>query len=97
LEIAGYELPPDVSNGLGQASLTPPERVQSLVWLEVSNRPEPALLPASLPVLARWQAVAAEVRQASVAGPAFWQTVEIEDAPALIDASTAALGQEAMA
>jgi hypothetical protein len=34
-----------------------------------------------------WRAAGVPVRSALWRGPAFWQTVEIEDAPALWDAS----------
>ncbi len=91
LEVAGYELPPAVAHGLAQASLVRPDGAQSLVWLETSSRPEPGLLPASKAAFALWQATPCKARSGVVAGPAFWQTVEIEEAPALITASTAAI------
>lgn len=91
LDVAGYALPPAVAHGLAQASLARPAGTEALVWLETSNRPEPDLLPASKAALALWQAAPCRARSAVVAGPAFWQTVEIEDAPALISASTAAI------
>ena len=91
LEVAGYELPPAVADGLAQSSLARPDATQSLIWLETSMRPDPDLLPASQAALAAWQATPCRAHSAVVAGPAFWQTVEIEDAPALIAASTAAI------
>ena len=91
LEVAGYELPPAVADGLAQSSLARPDATQSLIWLETSMRPDPDLLPASQAALAAWQATTCRAHSAVVAGPAFWQTVEIEDAPALIAASTAAI------
>lgn len=95
LEIAGYMLPPGVANGLAQASLFRPKGTESLIWLETSNRPVPDLLPSSKTTLALWQAAPCRVHSAAVAGPAFWQTVEIEDAPALVSASTAAMSEMA--
>ena len=91
LEVAGYELPPAVADGLAQSSLARPDATQSVIWLETSMRPDPDLLPASQAALAAWQATPCRAHSAVVAGPAFWQTVEIEDAPALIAASTAAI------
>ena len=91
LEVAGYVLPPGVANGLATASLARPAGAETLIWLETSHRPDPELLPASKVALALWQAAPCRINSAAVSGPAFWQTVEIEDAPALISASTAAM------
>jgi hypothetical protein len=40
-----------------------------------------------------WEQAGCRVNSHLVNGPAFWQTTEIEDAPFLIDATTAALGR----
>ncbi|URI10267.1 hydrolase 2, exosortase A system-associated [Aquincola tertiaricarbonis] len=91
VEVAGYRLPAAVAQGLEAATLVPGAGVDSLLWLEVSSRAEPALTPASTLALNKWRAAGVPVQSAAVRGPAFWQTVEIEDAPALIEATTAAL------
>jgi len=62
-----------------------------VVWLEVSTRDDAGLLPASQAALAAWTAAGFAVQAAVVNGPAFWQTQEIEDAPALLQASLAAM------
>ena len=86
VEVAGYRLGPDVALGLSQASLlkAPLAHDSRLVWLEVSSREPAALLPASAPVLAQWQAGGHQVSAEAVGGPPFWQTLEIEDAPELV-------------
>jgi exosortase A-associated hydrolase 2 len=95
VEIAGYLLAPALVNGLEQAKLVPPptntpagSRVE---WFELSTRDEASLTPAVAKAIADWQRAGYMVRSHIVTGPAFWQTTEIEDAPALIPATTAAL------
>jgi uncharacterized protein len=97
VEVAGYQLPAAVADGLAGATLKPPAGVAAgrLVWLEVASAAEgeaPALLPAASAPLAAFEAQGWQVQAAAVAGPMFWQTTEIEDAPALVAATTAALG-----
>lgn len=94
VEIAGYTLSPDLARGLDAAELTPPPGSgphARLVWIELSSRPDPALAPASVKCIERWQAAGWQLESAVVPGPTFWQTVEIEEAPALIDATLAML------
>lgn len=87
VEVAGYTIAPDLAAGLQQAGLDcgVPRRVG---WFEVSARGEGALAPAAERCVSRWREAGCEVRVTSVTGPQFWQTQEIELAPALIAAST---------
>jgi exosortase A-associated hydrolase 2 len=94
VEIAGYTLQPALATGLEQAQLQPPASADAharCVWLETSTRNPTALLPATEAALARWRQAGHEVHAEVVPGPAFWQTQEIEDAPALLQATTRAL------
>lgn len=91
LEVAGYTLPAALVHSLEQATLEPPAQVGHLEWLEVSTRADATLLPASVATLQAWRAAGAQVREQVVQGPAFWQSTEIEAAPALLAASLAAL------
>jgi uncharacterized protein len=93
VEVSGYVLPPGVALGLEQARLLPPAASGRCVWLETSTREPPALLPASQAPLAAWRQAGYEVLAQALPGPAFWQTQEIEDAPALIHATVHALTQ----
>lgn len=86
VDVGGYELPAAVALGLEQAVLHPPTSGQRLSWLEVSPREPAELLPASNLLLQRWNA-GPQVQALAVTGPSFWQTTEIEDAPALVAAS----------
>lgn len=97
VEVAGYTLNPLLCEGLEQATLQPPAALPPgrLVWLEVSPVEHPTLAPAGASTLAAWRAAGWAVHAQALRGPAFWQTTEIEDAPALIDATLAALSTAA--
>ena len=94
VEIAGYLLNPALAQGLEQAALTPPAAAgegQRLEWLEISPRVDATLSPAAQKAMQPWQQGGWQVRSHLVHGPAFWQTTEIEDAPALLQATLDAL------
>lgn len=94
VEVAGYRLPAALAQSLEAATLAPPipeAQPGRLVWLEVSVQVEPTLAPAAQAAWPRWQAAGWQVQGHAVQGPAFWQTTEIEDAPALLAATVAAL------
>lgn len=91
VEIAGYELNSSLAFSLEQAVLAPPAGNARLVWMEVSSREEPALSAASGPTLEHWRRAGYEVEAQVVRGSGFWQTVEIEDAPALIEATVSSV------
>jgi len=87
VDVAGYILGPAVANGLGASSLVPPPGANRLLWLEVSTREPAQLLPAAEQVISAWRSAGCDVRSEVVSGPPFWQTLEIEDAPALVTAT----------
>lgn len=96
VEIAGYMLSPGLASGLEQAALAPPPPAgtgpaQRLEWFELSTREDASLSPVSAKTIAQWQPSGFAARSHLVRGPAFWQTTEIEESPALIAATTAAL------
>ena len=82
-----------LARSLGDARLAPPTAGPPgrLVWLEVSSTQPPQLPPASAKPLAAWSGAGWRVQAQAVNGPAFWQTVGTDDAPALIAATLAAL------
>ena len=94
VEVAGYRLSPALAKGLDAATLAPPVDTPAgrLVWLEVSGQAEPALAPATQAALPRWQVTGWHTTSQVVMGPPFWQTTEIEEAPALVAATLAVLG-----
>lgn len=95
VEIAGYTLGAALAHGLEQAQLKPQGGVDRMVWLEVSARPDAALTPAAASAVQAWQAQGTAVTSGVVQGPSFWAATEIEEAPALIEASLAAIAQPA--
>ena len=93
VDIAGYTLGPALAQGLGEARLQPSAAVPPgpLVWLEVSSQHAPTLSAFADKALAPWRAAGWQVQAQAVAGPAFWQTVGFDDAPALLHATQQAL------
>ncbi len=94
LEVAGYTLAPALAaalDSLDASRLPPPCPVH---WLEVAPAAGRPLAPASQRMLQGWQAAGVDVRAQCVAGPPFWASQEIAEAPALL-AATRAMLQEA--
>ncbi|MBA3058024.1 MAG: hydrolase 2, exosortase A system-associated [Gammaproteobacteria bacterium] len=93
VEVAGYQLAPELARGLEQSVLLPGPATKPgrLEWFEMSTRTNAVLSPASNEALTQWQQRGFEVRSRLINGPAFWQSAEIEDVPALITATTAAV------
>ncbi len=91
VEIAGYQVCAALAHGLERATLGTPAAGTQVLWLETSTREPASLLPASELTIGRWKEAALSPLAQAVQGPSFWQTTEIEDAPALIEATTQAL------
>jgi exosortase A-associated hydrolase 2 len=92
LEIAGYDLHPHLAAALERvqlAALRPAAR--RIDWIEVAADAAAAVRPGSRRVVELWRAQGLDVRAASVAGEAFWSTIEISECPALLDATEMAL------
>jgi len=83
IEVGGYRLSLALARGLESVdvSILPPDTV--VRWFEVSLDDEPTLSPASMHAIGRLQSSGVRVDSAAAPGPAFWQSVELEDAPAL--------------
>jgi exosortase A-associated hydrolase 2 len=91
VEIAGYRLGAGLASGLDAAKLSPAGSAGRVEWLELSTREDAALTPVSEQASKAWADAGWAVRARVVPGPGFWATSEIELAPALIDATVAAL------
>ncbi|BDT66487.1 hypothetical protein os1_06500 [Comamonadaceae bacterium OS-1] len=96
VDIAGYRLSATLASGLEQATLAAPAAAGRLEWLDLSTQADASLSPATAKPLQAWQAAGFAVRSQVVMGPAFWQTSEIEEAPALLTATLAALAPPAL-
>ncbi len=96
VDVAGYTLAAELAQALEAAQLVPPTAQPGrLVWLEVAGSADAEISPAAAAALPRWQAAGWAVQATAAAGPAFWQTTEIEDAPALVAATVQALADAA--
>lgn len=93
VEIGGYALSPGLANGLELAELSLPEAATRVEWVEISGKTDGGLSPAAAMRLEKWKPQGHAVQGAVVCGPSFWQTAEIEECPALIDTSLAALNK----
>ncbi|OOG22752.1 hydrolase 2, exosortase A system-associated [Thioalkalivibrio denitrificans] len=85
LEVAGYMLSPALAQPLAGARLAPPACPAH--WMEVVMDEGAELPPASCRVVDAWRAEGASVSVSTVPGEPFWNTQEIREVPALLDAS----------
>lgn len=86
--VAGYTLNPELAKAMDQASLRLHDDFNCRVSvLEISCSSNALPSPALQRLVQTWQTAGIEARVLQVAGPAFWQTVEIETSPALIEAT----------
>ena len=92
VEIAGYPIPAGLFHSMQASVLLPPPAGQAVRCIEVSPRTEAELLPATAKLMQAWAGDGLDVQSQVVAGPSFWQTQEIEVAPALLSATISALG-----
>ncbi len=93
--VAGYSVAPSLALGLEQARLEPAARPANVLWLTVSPQPDTEVPLPMREALADWRQQGHEPDVVAVVGPQFWQTVEAEDAPALIGATTTAWAKTA--
>jgi uncharacterized protein len=91
VEIAGYALNPALAAGLEAARFAPQGQAGRLVWMELAQRDDAVLSPVAEQNLLAWREAGWAVQSTLTRGSAFWATTEIETAPALIDATVAAL------
>ena len=89
LEVAGYTLSSGLAMGLDASELTPPATRARVVWLEVVPDDPAGLSPAAHSRIELWKSAGHDVAAATVTGPAFWQTQEITECPALVAATLA--------
>jgi uncharacterized protein len=89
VEIAGYEIHPELARGLEAASLSAAALagVKRLAWLESGASSNPALLPASVRLLDSLKGGGARIHSASFAEPPYWVTPETTIAPGVLAAT----------
>ena len=87
LEIAGYRLHPALADDLESLDITALAHIACPIhWFEVAGAAT-SLSPATARSVAALEAAGTAVHIEMVAGPTFWATQEIEEAPDLIDAT----------
>lgn len=92
VEVAGYRLSPALASGLDAAALRlPPSYPSPVALLELGGSARAEVSPALQSSVARWSVEGVPVTAEAIPGPPFWQTQEIETAPALIERSAAIL------
>jgi exosortase A-associated hydrolase 2 len=95
LEIAGYDLSPELAmaiDTLDISHIAPP--ACPVHWFELLPEAGRQLPPGRARLIRHCAEAGWRIDQHVVAGPAFWTTQEITEAPALLPASVAALGAE---
>lgn len=97
VDIGGFALAPGLAQGLDAAKLEPAASCRRVAWMETSTREPATPLSAGATTVAAWREQGVAVHVAAVSGPAFWQTNEIEDAPALLEATNAFMAAQAPA
>lgn len=101
IEVAGYLLTPTLAEELVTGSLDAPATTQPkadsvpprLIWIDLVARENCQISSSTAAIINQWQDAGYSTVHHQVIGPAFWQTIEIETAPALIEATLVALGQ----
>lgn len=94
VEVAGYLLAPLLANPLADARLALPAHFKGRVlWFDVANDAAESVSAATRRMVETWRAAGHAVEFETVVGPQFWQTVEIAEAPALIERTRGALAR----
>ena len=91
VEVAGYEIHPELAAAIDAAKLTQHTLAPGthVLWLENAAADKPELTPGSQALLACWPGAEATVDARVFGGPAFWQVYERAVAPAAIAQTTA--------
>ncbi|MFL6631192.1 MAG: hydrolase 2, exosortase A system-associated [Massilia sp.] len=96
LEIAGYDLTPELARAIDALpapdALTPPVPVH---WFEVLGAPGQAPGPAAARIKAAWEGRGTHLHVHTVTGSPFWATTAVSTCPALLDATVDVLEERA--
>lgn len=91
LEVAGYELAPDLAAAIDSLKAAELIVTKSPVhWFEIVGEPARSMTPAGSKVAEGWKREGVDLQVHLVAGPPFWATQEISECPRLV-ASTAGI------
>jgi exosortase A-associated hydrolase 2 len=85
LEVAGYELHPELVRAIDAARLTDfAPKTASLVWLDHVTAESPDFTPATARAIETWRAKGVAVQAMTFTGPMFWQVHERVVTPSII-------------
>ena len=92
LAAGGYAISPQLAEDLELATFELPHDFRGRVaWFEVSASTPPALMPAARAKVDGLRCAGIKISAQALEGPGFWQSVEIEQCDALVNASVSAL------
>ncbi len=91
VEVAGYELAPDLAEAIDDLTMQPlgPASASGISWIEVVGDEQAGIAPGSSRLLEKWKSQNVSVEAKAIADPPFWSLMEPEWAPNLVVASTA--------
>lgn len=93
LEVSGYPLGATLAEGLNTAWLEAPPRGSVVQWFEVLPHEHSGMSEAALRQMETWNREGCRTTSNTVVGPAFWQTQEINQCPALIESTISSMPQ----
>jgi len=93
VDVAGYRLSANLALGLSAAELTPPAVPSRIAWFEITGVEPFELSPGATAKTNAWRTIGHDVSTCSMKGPPFWQTQEIAEVNALVDATNDVLCQ----
>ena len=91
IEVAGYDLSPELARGLRSLKLVDLAPSVPVTWLEVAAQEGADLSPAARRAADLWQSRGVPLSTRCVAGPSFWNTLVVTEAPDLVPATVAAM------
>jgi len=91
VEVGGYTISPGLALGLEASELIPPPTPARVAWLEVTSDTVTGLSVPSRQCIDVWRAAGHRVDVRVVEGLPFWQTQEISECGALIEATLSAV------
>lgn len=85
VEVAGYELAPELAHAIDRVKLLDRQpRLAPVYWFDIMAGPAPVLPPVARRVVEAWVSHGMTVEALAVSGEPFWNTVELVDSPQLL-------------
>lgn len=91
LEIAGNLLSPELAHAISQLKLASLPPTSTAIWMELGTHSSDSLSASSANVIESWRSGGVTINSQIVACQDFWQSQDILDCPALLDASARAI------